>query len=149
MNRCQQNVSKNSSYVLYNEENFSELLTIIIQPLLFKNRQMLICILRYSNPTLHTACYTTVQQAASICIKNLKLKNIQFVVNSFYQKKWKGIFYIFFCITGLRICMDFQIFASFLYPTLLKICSQKFDRKQFYLKYFKFFYYMYCKKINF
>ena len=34
-----------------------------------------------------------------------------------------------FGTTGLRICMDLQIFASFLYPTLLKICSQKFDRK--------------------
>ena len=34
-----------------------------------------------------------------------------------------------FGTAGLRICMDLQIFASFLYPTLLKICSQKFDRK--------------------
>ena len=31
--------------------------------------------------------------------------------------------------TGLRICMNLRIFASLLYPTLLKICSQKFDRK--------------------
>ena len=35
--------------------------------------------------------------------------------------------------TGMRICMDLRIFASFLYPTLLKICIQKFDRKYFYL----------------
>ena len=33
-----------------------------------------------------------------------------------------------FGTTGLRICMDLRIFASFLYPTLLKICTQKFDR---------------------
>ena len=26
------------------------------------------------------------------CIKNLKLENIQFVVDSFYLKKWKDIF---------------------------------------------------------
>ena len=38
----------------------------------------------------------------------------------------------FFATTGLRICMDWQIFASFLYPTLLKVCTQKFDRMQFY-----------------
>ena len=41
-------------------------------------------------------------------------------------KKWKEIF---FGTTGMRICMDLRIFASFLYPTLLKICTQKFDRK--------------------
>ena len=52
-----------------------------------------------------------------------KFKNIQFVVNSFYQKNGKTFFY-FFGTTGLRICMDLRIFASFLYPTLLKICSQ-------------------------
>ena len=39
---------------------------------------------------------------------------------------------LFFCATGLRICMDLRIFASFLYPTLLKICTKKFDRNQFY-----------------
>ena len=39
---------------------------------------------------------------------------------------------IFFATTGLQICMDLRIFASFLYPTLLKICTQTFDRKQFY-----------------
>ena len=33
------------------------------------------------------------QFAGSVCIKNLKLTNIQFVVNSFYPKKWKGIFF--------------------------------------------------------
>ena len=33
------------------------------------------------------------------------------------------------CTIGMQICMDLRIFASFLYPTLLKICSQKFDRK--------------------
>ena len=43
-------------------------------------------------------------------------------------QKWKSIFF-FFGTTGLRICMDLRIFASFLYPILLKICSQKFDRK--------------------
>ena len=32
------------------------------------------------------------QKAGSICIKNLKLKNIQFVVNSFYPKKMEQIF---------------------------------------------------------
>ena len=35
----------------------------------------------------------------------------------------------FFGTTGLQIFMDLRIFASFLYTTLLKICSQKFDRK--------------------
>ena len=39
----------------------------------------------------------------------------------------KNIFFV--GTTGLRICMDFRIFASFMYQTLLKICSQKFDRK--------------------
>ena len=78
--------------------------------------------------------HCSVYQAGSICIKHLKLKSIQFVENSFCQKKnWKDIFKIFFCTTGLRICMDLRIFGSFLYPTLFKICSQKFDRKQFYL----------------
>ena len=33
----------------------------------------------------------------------------------------------FWATTGMRICMDVQIFASFLYPTLLKICNHKFD----------------------
>ena len=41
-------------------------------------------------------------------------------------KKWKEIF---FGTTGMRICMDLRIFASFLYPTILKICTQKFERK--------------------
>ena len=44
-------------------------------------------------------------------------------------KKWKGIKKIFFGATGLQICMYLRIFASFLYPTLFKICTQKFDRK--------------------
>ena len=46
-------------------------------------------------------------------------------------KKWKDIFLIFFGTTGIRICMDLQIFASFLYPTLLTLflCSKKIDRK--------------------
>ena len=44
-----------------------------------------------------------------------------------------------FCI---RICMDLRIFANFLFPTLLKICSKKFDKRQL-----TFCYYMYCKKI--
>ena len=45
-------------------------------------------------------------------------------------KKWKGILVnLFLGTTGLRICMDLRIFASFLSPTILKICSQKFDRK--------------------
>ena len=35
----------------------------------------------------------------------------------------------FFATTGSRMCIDLRIFASFLYPTLLNICSQKFDRK--------------------
>ena len=43
--------------------------------------------------------------------------------------KKRKAFFKFFCTTDLRICMDLQIFASFLYPTLLMICSQKFDRK--------------------
>ena len=72
------------------------------------------------------------------------LKNIQFVVNSFYQKNGETFKKKFCGSTGMWICMDLQIFASFLYPTLLKICTQKFDRK-----YFQFCYYMYCKKINF
>ena len=42
-------------------------------------------------------------------------------------------FKIFFCTIGLELCTDLLIFASFLYPTLLKICSQKFDKKYFYL----------------
>ena len=59
-----------------------------------------------------------------VCIKNLKLENIQFVVDSFYLKKWKDIFkQNFLGTTGLRICMDLRIFGSFLYPTLLKICN--------------------------
>ena len=33
--------------------------------------------------------------------------------------------------TGLQICMDLRIFASFLHPTLLKIGSQKFDTFNF------------------
>ena len=41
--------------------------------------------------------FLDIQQAGSICIKNLKWKNKQFVVNSFYQNKWKGILKIFFC----------------------------------------------------
>ena len=32
------------------------------------------------------------QKAGSICIKNLKFKNIQSVVNSFYQKNGKAFF---------------------------------------------------------
>ena len=52
----------------------------------------------------------------------LKLKNIQFVVNSFYQKNEKTFFKFFLGTTGLWICMDLRIFAGFLYPTLLKIC---------------------------
>ena len=36
---------------------------------------------------------------------------------------------IFYGTTGLQIWMDLRIFASFLYPTLLKICTQKFNRK--------------------
>ena len=64
--------------------------------------------------------------------QKFEIKNIQFVVNSFYQKKEMDFFYKFFGKTGLQICMDLQIFASFLYPTLIKICTQKFDRKEFY-----------------
>ena len=37
--------------------------------------------------------------------QKFEIENIQFVVNSFYLKKWKGIFLIF-GTTGLRICMD-------------------------------------------
>ena len=46
-------------------------------------------------------------------------------------KKWKSIYKkkTIFNTNGLQICMDLRIFASFLYQTLLKICSQKFDRK--------------------
>ena len=51
------------------------------------------------------------------------------VVNSFYQKNRKAFFVIFFGTTGLRFCIDLRIFASFLYPTLLKVCTHKFDRK--------------------
>ena len=47
---------------------------------------LLFCVNQHSIGAPH------VQQAGSICIKNLKLKNIPFVVNSFYPKKWKGIF---------------------------------------------------------
>ena len=74
-----------------------------------------------------------VEQAGSICINNLKFKNLQMWQTHFTPQKWKGIKKNFFYTTGLRICMNLRIFASFLYPTLLKICSQKFDRKQFYL----------------
>ena len=50
------------------------------------------------------------------------------VCSKLISKKWKGVF-LNFGTTGLRICMDLRKFASFLYLTLLKICSQKFDRK--------------------
>ena len=50
-----------------------------------------------------------------------------------YTKNGKAFKKNFFGTTGLRICMDLRIFASFLYPTLLKICTQKFDKKYFYL----------------
>ena len=60
-------------------------------------------------------------------------------------KKWKDTI----STTGLRICMDLRIFASFLYPTLLKICTQKFYRKQFYSSTLNFVIIcMYSKKVN-
>ena len=49
----------------------------------------------YTSPNYSKCCtYRSVyvKLAGSIFTKNLKLKNIQFVVNSFYLKKWKGIF---------------------------------------------------------
>ena len=54
----------------------------------------------------------------TVCGKLILLKKIGRHLNIF-----------FFGTTGLRICLDLRIFASFLYPTLLKICTQKFDRK--------------------
>ena len=85
-----------------------------------------ICDIKFSGWNIITyKGYVLVQFVSKI----LKLKNIQFVVNSFYPKNGKAFFKFFFGTTGLRICMDLRIFASFLYPTLLKICSQKFDRK--------------------
>ena len=39
------------------------------------------------------------------------------------QKMERHFFKNILATTGLRICMDLRIFASFLYPTLLKICS--------------------------
>ena len=100
-----------------------------------------VCIIKKPNPQniyippilKPTYCINAhVQQAGSICVKSLKLQNIQFVVNSFYPQK-NGKAFVKIGTTGVQICMDLRIFASFLFPTLLKICSQKFDRKQFYL----------------
>ena len=53
--------------------------------------------------------------AVSICIKNKKLKNIQFVVKSFHPKNYfeiKNKQKI--CTHVMRICMILRIFASFL-----------------------------------
>ena len=75
--------------------------------------------------------YKHPQQAGSIWIKNLKWKNIQLVVNSFYQKMERNFQKFFVGTTGMRICMDLRIFASFLYPTLLKICSQNLIESSF------------------
>ena len=45
--------------------------------------------------------------------------------------------------------MDLRIFANFLYPTLLKICSQKFDRKYFYSSTLNFVIICIAKKLIF
>ena len=50
------------------------------------------------------------------------------VCGKFILLKKIGRHFLNFCFgtTGMRICMDLLIFASFLYPTLLNICTQKF-----------------------
>ena len=68
-------------------------------------------------------------KAGSICIKNLKLKNIQFVVNSFYPKNGKAFKNIFLAQLACEFAWICEYLESFLYPTLLKICREKFDRK--------------------
>ena len=80
--------------------------------------------------------------------QKFEIKNIQFVVNSFYQKNGKAFKKFFLA----QLACEFACICEYLHASCIqtfKDMHSKIWQKVVLLKYFKFCYYMHCKKINF
>ena len=90
----------------------------------------------------------TVEQAGSICIKNQKLKKIQFVVKSFHPKNNLEIFLNQFLHKRLADLHGFANLCKLPVSHTFKVVQFKIYQKVVLLKYLKFSFEL-CKKFSF